>query len=284
MAGPTGLQGLTGLAPATGQPDYYTEGWVDPYEQIKGPDPVHGQYTVGSPPAFPWLMIQEQGYGVPPLPDMPIGRIPHASLPVESDPDLYASPTETHSHTAPWPTFGVDDFSPHDASHQAWRIEANAALHSADTGQAAAFTMRGDLTTPWLRDDMDYVSAGETNLQPVPDQLRGNLGRDRVQGYAPVNVDGFDSAHVHVPGAETDVAGNYLWLTPTSRPVVVRPTGYRDWPVGPDSPFEGQVPGSGGLGDPTAAVITDPPPSYSPPPEPAVAAPLTGDDTVWARW
>ena len=290
MAGITGLTGLAPAAPATGQPGYYTEGWVDPYEMIGGPAPEHAQATWDNPPAFPWLMIQEQGFALPPDPDVPIGGIP-ASLPPGNDPTLYASPTETGSHRAPWPSFSIEDFDPKDTDQAAIRAQLNQDLHAADTGQPAAFTTRGGLTTPWQRDDFSYDSAGESLLQPVPDQLRGNLMSNghgfesRTQGYGPVNEYGFDAAHVHQPQAHSDVAGNYLWLTPMNRPVVVRPTGYRDWPTGPDSPFAGQVPGTGGLGDPSGAVIDTPPPAYTPGYEPPVATALTGsDNTPWASW
>jgi hypothetical protein len=291
MAGVSGLTGIQPLGPATGQPAYYSEGWVDPYEQIRGPAPEHAQATWNDPPAFPWLMIQEQGFTLPPDPVVEIGGVP-GSLPPGSDPSLYASPTETGSHRAPWPSFSIEDFDPRDTEQAATRAQLNQDLHATDSGQPAAFTTRSDLATPWQRGDFSYESAGESLLQPVPDQLRGNLMasryggfESRTQGYGPVNEHGFDAAHVHQPQASTDLAGAYLWLTPAGRPVVVRPTGYRDWPVGPDSPFAGQVPGTGGLGDPSGAVIDTPPPAYAPGYQPQTAAALTGsDDTPWASW
>lgn len=290
MSGPSGLTPLTGLTPATGQPAYYTEGWVDPYEMIRGPAPEHAQVTWDEPPAFPWLMIQEQGFAEPPDPGGMPGTVPPV-MGAGSDPSLYASPTETGSHTAPWPSFSIEDFSPRDTEQAAVRAQLNQDLHAADTGQASAFTMRGDLAQPWQREDFGYLSDGESLLEPVPDQLRGNLMgsryggfESRTQGYGPVNEHGFDSAHVHQPAAHADVAGNYLWLEPAGRPVLVRPTGYRDWPVGPESPFEGQVPGTGGLGDPTGAVVDTPPPTYTAPPQPAVSPALGGSDAVWSVW
>lgn len=281
MAAPSALAGLAPVAPATGQPGYYREGWVDPYEHIGGPED-HSHYTWEDPPAFPWLMIQEQGFEAPPDPVLGVGYVP-GQLPPGTDPSLYASPTETGSHTAPWPSFSIDDFSPRDTDQAAIRAQLNQDLRAADAGQADAFTHRGDLARPWDRHDAEYVSAGQTDLQGVPNQLRGNLGRDRVQGYAPVNQDGFDSAHVLMPEASTELAGAYLWLTPNKRPVVVRQAGVRYWPTGSDSPFEGQQLG-GGLGDTTGAVILDAPPAYAPPPEPELAPALTGGDTVWSSW
>jgi hypothetical protein len=285
------VQGLTGLtpatAPATGYPGYYTEGWIDPYEQYASPaDQVpYGQYTWEVPPPVPWLLAQDaQGWVPPPAPVLDTGD-GVTVLGAETDPDLSTAPIETGSHTAPFPAFGIDDSVPFNTDYSDAQLMESAAIHASDTGQAGVYLQGPEPADPWERDDINYLSAGSTMLDAgVPDQLRGNMGLDHTQGFEPDARYGFNEGFTRMPHAHSEVAGNFFWLDPATRPVEVRPTGYRDWPVGQMSPFTGQVPGTHGLGDTQGAVIDYAPPEYVPPAEPAVAQPLPADNATWSVW
>lgn len=299
MAGISGISGLGSVGNASGQPDYYTEGWVDPYAEYASPaDQVpYGQYTEDVPPPMPWMFAQAaEGYQPPTAPAFGVETLP-APLAPGTDPDLYMAPIETGSHNAPFPAFGVDDSVPFNTDYNQAQLRESAAIHGSDTGQAGIVHEAGrEPNDPWTRADINYLTAGDTLLSPaVPDQIKGNLAGsrtgqhgDHVQGYewdqqqVPEDGEGF----VRMPEARSEVAGNFMWLDPALRPVEVRPTGYRDWPVGPYSPFTGQVPGSsGGPGWSEGAVVVSAPPEYTPPAEPDVAPPLTDTgDTAWSVW
>jgi hypothetical protein len=281
----SGLSGLAGIAPPADQP-YYAEGWVDPYDEYASPaDAVgYGQYTWETPPPMPWLYAQDaNGWTPPPVPVLGVDPVPPV-LGAETDPSLATAPIETGSHTAPWPLTGLEDSVPYLTDYSVAQLMASADIHASDTGQAEHVLGGPAPANPWQRDDTNYLSAGETMLTAdVPDQLRGNMGLDHTQGFEPDARYGFNEGFVRMPQAHSDVAGNWMWLDPALRPVEVRPSGYRDWPVGPDSPFSGQVPGTHGLGDVQGAVIDYAPPVYTPPAEPEVAQALT-DNAAWSVW
>lgn len=285
MAGIQGLSGLAAVENASGQPGYYTEGWVDPYQEYASPaDQVHyGDLMWESPPPMPWLYGPE--YFPPAPPELGTGQVP-GELPAGTDAALAYAPEETGSHHAPWPAFGVEDSDPHLTEYNQAQLQESASIHAADTGQAGIYLhgIRG--LKPWHRQDINYLSAGETMLTPdVPDQLRGNMGLDHTQGFEPDARYGFNQGFIRMPSASSDVAGNFMWLDPALRPVEVRPAGVRHWPVGQDSPFAGQVPGSsGGAGYTVGAVVDTVPPEYVPPPDPQVGPALADSSPSWSTW
>lgn len=251
-------------------------------------DPAHGQWEWEDPFRPAWVMTD---YGNPaegqaPIrnPDM-LGQIP-ATLPASSDLTLYGAPTETGSHAGPWPAFGLADGAVNDREAAAARLVENQDIHAADLGDSDIRNHGGiEPTTkmPW-RDEADYVTAGQTILQPVPGQLEGQMGRDRVQGTPPLNHYGFDSAHVNRPRAVGDVPGNFLWLDGRSqRPMVIQPRGRSGgWPTGPGSPFEGQ---DAGQGSTVGAVLTGLPSEYVAPAQPPTGTPPpASSDDVWSSW
>jgi len=284
------VQPLSGLSPGTsdGYPSFYGQSWVDPYEEYASPaEQVHyGQYTWDVPPPMPWLLAQDEtGWVDVPAPESGVGQAPPV-LGAGMDPALAMAPIETGSHNAPFPSFGLEDSVPFNTDRSAQRLAESQAIHAADTGQAAAYVNGPEAMNQWTRTDINDEYAGQSLLDPaVPDQLKSARGLDQVQGFGrpPLFDPAANAAFVRMPGAHGDVPGSWMWLDPAVRPVEVRPTGYRDWPVGEMSPFTGQVPGTHGLGDPTAAVITTAPPEYAAPPEPAVSAPLP-DTATWAAW
>lgn len=299
MAGVQGVQSLSGATNATAQPEYYSEGWVDPYAEFASPADSLGvdQYTWETPPPMPWLYGQDaNGWMAPPPPAIDLGTIP-ATMGPGTDTELSTAPIETGSHNAPWPSFGVDDSIPYLTEYNQEQLQASEAIHGSDTGQADIVTQAGrQPNAPWTRTDIDYETRGDTMLSTdVPDQIKGNLAGsragqhgDHTQGYewdqqqVPEDQEGF----VRMPSASSDVAGNFMWLDPALRPVEVRPTGYRDWPVGEYSPFAGQVPGSsGGAGWSDGAVVDTAPPEYTPPGEPDIGPALNDQGvTSWSVW
>lgn len=278
MAGLQGLQGLSG-------PAWPEEAWVDPQQEYSSPaDSVPlGAYAAVEPAPMPWLYAQQ---GTPidvPSPPLAAGHVP-AGLPPGMDPSLATAPIETGSHHAPWPTTGIEDSDPRNTQYAVDKLAEMAWIHGHDTGQDAVYTSAEQPANPWQREDVNYLTAGATMLTPdVPDQLRGNVGRDHTQGFQWDAGYGFNEGFVRMPAARTDLAGDWMWLEPALRPVEVRPSGYRDWPVGEMSPFSGQVPGTHGQGDPQGAVIDWAPPEYSPATEPAVGQPLP-DTAAWSAW
>lgn len=265
-----GLQGLTGFGPQV-IPDPGATA-----EEIHGgpANPAHGQYAWGEISRAPW----QSYYGQDPAdaaaaPGDLIGLAP-GSLPAGTDPGAYRDPTSTGSHGAPWPSIGIDNGDVRSRELAAQRQSANQDLHAApDTsmlrriGTELVANQQMELTT-----EADYVSSGESLLQPVPNQLRGNFGFDRIQGYAPINGYGFDSAHVRRPRRTGTIPGNFAWLTGSQRPMVVTFAGRQTWPVAAGSPFEGQQPGAGSV---DGSALTGLPPTYTPPQTPATGPQLT---------
>jgi hypothetical protein len=268
-----GLTGITGLAPVS--PVFIPDPGA-PAEVIHGgpADPAHGNYlwdTTGY--GMPWLWQPGVDTADASVAAALLGSVPPTAG-AGTDPSLYSAPTETGSHAAPWPSFGTADGAVNDRDQAAARQLANAELHSYDTGDALARLTNPPVTTqmPWSV-EADYVTAGQSILQPVPEQMTGQLGRDRVQGTPALNADGFDSAHVYRTRATGDVPGNFLWLDGRQRPMQVQVAGRLTYPVGSDTPFAGQVPGAGAV---DGAVLTGLPPVYSAPPfPPSDAAPAT---------
>lgn len=281
MAGVQPLAGLSGNAPA-----WPVEAWQDPYQEYASPaDAVtYGQYTWEVPPPMPWLYAQQgDGWAPPPSPPLGVTSVP-AGLGPGMDTALAMAPIETGSHHAPWPATGLEDGDPHLTPYAQEKLAVMAEIHAHDTGQDQEYLNAPEPANPWQREDVNYLTAGQTELATdVPDQLRGNMGRDHTQGFQWDASYGFNQGMVRMPGAKSDVPGNWVWLDPARRPVEIRPSGHRDWPVGEYSPFTGQVPGTHGLGDPQGAVIDYAPPEYLPPAEPAVSAALP-DTATWSTW
>lgn len=280
-----GVQPVTGLAPVAGI--RVTDPGAPPALIHGGPaEPVHEHafWENGLAP-YPW--IYQPGIATPPGSASGLeGPDPDpARLPAGTDPYAWADPTSTGSHGAPWPSFGVADgtVAP---DPMAWQQAFSFDAHGIDAGDAQARSTQADYVTklPFLA-EADLVSPGVTGLEPVPAQLMANpkTGRDRVQGYAPVNEYGFDSAHVYRARGEGHVPGDFLWLGGAQRPMVIQQLGRQPWqyPTGPDSYFPGQVPGRGSV---DGATLTGLPAAYQPPPEPPAGTLDTAAAPVWSSW
>ena len=258
----TGLSGITGLVPSVVASPAATAAEVQ-----GGPaNPAHGQYDWGATPLYAWQAGgATAAEGAAPLPAS-TGEVP-GSLPASQDPYAYMNPLATGSHGAPWPSFGVEDSVVNSRDQAAARQSANQDLHAA--ADVPMMRRMGTMLPANQQMDLeleaDYVSSGESMLEPVPGQLRGIYGRDRIQGYALLNEHGFDAAHVTRPRRSGKIPGNYLWLDGAQRPMVAGHAGRQTWPVGQGSPFWGQTPGTGSV---SGAALQGLPPSYTPPPPP----------------
>jgi hypothetical protein len=283
VAGVSGVQGISGagaVAFVNGDPG------ASPAAIHGGPaSPVHGQALWPDPYQYPWTL---QG-GIPTsgAASVPPGLPAEAGVPPRlgagTDPYAFANPEATGSHGAPWPKFGTADLAVNrDAA--ARQQEQNYLNHGVDAGDARRFQTAPDAASkmPWGF-EAQLVTPGQAILQPVPAQLQGQMGRDRIQGTPPLNGYGFDSAHVTRPRAGGHVPGGFLWLRGAQRPMLVGRLGRNTFPVGRGSWFEGQTPGAGSV---DAAVLAGLPAAYTPPPLPptgdalgAAAAP-----PVWSSW
>lgn len=271
-----GLSGFTGL-----QPVIVTDPGASPQETHGGPaNAAHGQQFWEQPPRYPWLLYgADPALGAATADTALLGQGPE-QLPAGADSALGKQAVFTGSHGAPWPSFGVEDSVVSDREQAARRQQLNQDLR--------ALPMEDDLrrrgTSGYgnkmeLAVEADYVTAGQALLQPVPGQMRGQMGRDRVQGFAPLNSYGFDSAHVRRPRYRSRIPGNFAWLTGRQRPMIVNAVGRQTYPVGEGSPFEGQVPGVGSV---DGAILTNLPPTYSPPPPAPTGPPVSSEgDPAW---
>lgn len=260
-----GLAGLTGLGPQV-----IPDPGATAEEVHGGPaNPAHGDASWSATPRYAWQSYygQDTSEGAATPAQELIGTAP-GSLPAGTDRQAYIDPTSTGSHGAPWPSMGIDNGDVRSRELAAIRQSANQDLHAMPDrsmlrriGRQLPANQQMELAV-----EADYVSSGESLLQPVPNQLRGNFGFDRVQGYAPINGYGFDSAHVRRPRRTGLIPGNFAWLTGSQRPMVVTFAGRQSWPVGPGSPFQGQDPGTGSV---DGSALTGLPPTYTPPPTPS---------------
>lgn len=280
--GVAGVAGVAGVSPAwTSQAPA-----ADAATMHGGPaNPAHGEAFWPDPYRYPWTYqpgIPTSGAASVPA-GLPADGVPPV-LGAGTDPYAYANPTATGSHNAPWPRFGTADLAVSDRDEAARRQLQNTADRGLDTGDPERFQTAPDATSkmPWGF-EADFVTIGQTILQPVPDQMRGQAGRDRIQGTPPLNEYGFDSAHITRPRAGGHVPGGFLWLRGAQRPMTVRPAGRQTYPVGTGSYFEGQNPGAGSV---DGAVLSGLPAAYTPPPLPPTGNALDTSSAppVWSSW
>jgi hypothetical protein len=198
--------------------------------------------------------------------------------------------TPVHTQAAPWPKGLPSGTDPDTVA--AWRAQQDA-IHAVNMGGSRDqnFIPTGDPVQD------EWVEVWETdpgmlfpNQEQIPNQSRGSgvMGwgsRDRTQSNATQNGYGFDAAHMHRRYAVGSIPGNYLWMQPGSRPLIKTHTGTANVPVGPDSPFAGQLPV--GQFDPQGAALLNLPNSHTPPFSPALAdtvAPAVSDSPEVSLW
>lgn len=271
-----------------------------PPEDIHGgvADPFHAQYGEVAEP-YPWQM-QQFGPGpytpVDPI-DAMIGMYSEV-LPagtIDQDPTGDQTP---YTHAAPFPKNAIGDgsVSPENTSRQ---LIENRRIHASNLG--SSFKHLFSPTSVAHNDTWEEVwsvSPGTSSLQRpgTPQQVAiavGGFGsRDRGNTVAAQNGYGFDSAHFHRRFATGSIPGNGMYLQPGGRPLVktLSKIGFRNFPVGANTPFYGDDTGQSFNTD--GAILTDTPSEYIAPPQPMTAAGPGSDpndpggttDFGWSVW
>lgn len=268
----TGLLGINGyiITDPEATPEQIHGGYVDP---------AHAQWGEVAQP-YSWQKTQ-YGYqshgpygpqnGL--LEDEAESRAALAAGTLDNDPTADRVPY--YGHAAPWPKNNTGDgsVSPDNVGQQrAQSRDIHAVNLGASMKQLYKETMEAN-NDQWR--DYDSVDPG-TSLYPhgVPASVAMTAGFSGVNDHvtnplAKRNGYGFDSAHLHRREAIGSIPGNYMWMKPGSRPMVRSNTGLRNFPTGPDSPFEGDNPTDVyGL---QGAILTQPASEYVAPPQPYTA-------------
>jgi hypothetical protein len=276
MAGPSGLQGLSGyvISQPEATPEDIQGGTVNPYHAQSGEQPE----------PYPWQAVPYGGdsYTVTGPESELVDAYGFAVLTAGS---LDQNPVADHTpytHDGPWPRDPIGDQSTR-PDNTADQLMQSFVLHSRNTGAARAMQYSPTLVAnndTWQENWT--VDPGTSTLQSntVPHQIGASVAgfgsTDRIQSLAGQNSYGYDSAHVHRRFATGSIPGNYQYLQPGSRPLVRSLGGVlRNFPTGANTPF---------YGDDTSisynidgAILQDSPTEYAAPPEPNTVAPPTGD-------
>lgn len=269
---------LQGLQPLEGYVNPDPE--ATPEERLGEPaDPRHGELTGGP---YPWEAFPGEPHGPYGLDNQLIGG---ADIVLLADPagQLAQDPTadlQPVTHAAPWPKGIPQGVGPDETAD--WNAQL-AGIHAENFGadRAVLYDPGSDPVQDNWRDFYD-VDPGQSVQDPsVPGQVKASAGgwgnTDRVQSFAKQNEYGFDSAHLHRRYAAGSIPGNYMWMRPGSRPMVVDIPGTAVTPVGPDSPFYGQDPSI--PFNTQGAALTVLPAEYQAPPDPALAATFPAEGT-----
>lgn len=268
----TPLQPLSGLADPTPE--------ASP-EQIAGDpaDPRHGELGEVSRP-YPWEGIAEGPHGPFGMENGLLGG-PFPMYLVAGQ--LRDDPTGDYqplTRAAPFPKGLPSGLT--DPDTEASRLRESVSIHSSDMNGAARNEYAPTLDPN--RDNWAFVDrqdAGESLQVPLPKQTQGVSGgwahRDRTQSGAPQNDYGYDQMHVGRRFAHNSIPGNYMNLQPHSRAMMhPQPSGAK-LPTGDFSPFTGDDVGQA-FGT-HGAVLTEIPPEYSGPIDPALQTPVSDYST-----
>lgn len=284
MANPNGVQGLQGLTQLQGFVNSDPE--LSPLELHGGTvDPKHSEWGEDEEP-YPWVAyggawgLDTYGSGGPATDELigsPNGGEARTLPAGYQAQDPTGDQTPYRSHAGPFPKGRETSLSPDATSRQL--MQSNE-LHGIDTGAALAHTYmptmvpKNDTWTGFYNPE-----TGETQLQPIPDQIKGSVGgwghHDVTQSFARQNQYGFNTAHRHRRFATGQVPGNSLWLQARGRPLIKSLPGPSRPPVGINSPFAGQDVGQAFGID--GAILQDPATEYVAVPTPYVAPALQSD-------
>jgi hypothetical protein len=290
MAGPQGVTPVAPVGPVTSVL-ISPPGALPPDIHGRPANPAHGQYTWDETPLMPWQIVPGTDWWTEAgVQDQLLGQVP-PNAPPGQDPQSYADPTATLSHGAPWPWEHIANAGAvNDIEATANQARANAALHATDSGDPAAFTSQPLPSTRGEWERMGYVTPGTSGLELPGEQMigNGNTGWRRDSGYfvpgENANRFGMDSSHVSRYRDVGDIPAPPNSTQGAQRPMVIQPASRRSYPVGPGSPFEGQVPGQYGVegmyGDYVGL-----PSDYQASPDPLTGPPLAQQqppgDPVW---
>lgn len=212
---------------------------------------AHGRYEWDEKFLMPWQIVPGVDSPQATVQRSLVGQVPGVA-PQGADPQYWADSTATLSHGAPWPKEHIlDSGNVHNREASSEQSRANMALHSVDSGVPESFTTQSIPTNHGGWERSGFVSAGETGLDDPAKQMIGNAntGFRKGAGFTVpgenINEHGFDSAHYSRYVRHTDIPRPPDSTQGAQRPLQIRPAVARNYPVGKDSPFEGQVPGYG---------------------------------------
>lgn len=210
-------------------------------------DPRHADPTLSN--VFPWYNYPTPGTGNAPYgiwnqiigDDDSVDRVA-SGMPTD-DPRADLTPIR---HAAPWPTTGVRDSTVwRDPEALVEQGAQSADIHASNMGASREIQYENPL--PHYRTMVtEFEGPGTTLLAPVGDQLKSSPpatvgpNTDRIGSFAHQNQYGFDGAHDRDRRLTPGVPGNFMWLRPHSRPMIIEPHGATNDFSGPDSPFTGQ--------------------------------------------
>jgi hypothetical protein len=153
---------------------------------------------------------------------------------------------------------------------------------SLGTAQAMQTTTVGDVAQDnWT--EIWNVNNGSDDIPPITKQIAFQANGFGVadapsNAYHKANQYDLNAKHMHRRYAWNHIPGNYMWMTPTGRPLFKSIPGTAKPPIGVGSQFEGQDLGFAFSYD-TGATLMDTPQEYVPPPSPNILSgtPVYGD-------
>jgi hypothetical protein len=164
------------------------------------------------------------------------------------------------NHTAPgigWT--GNDNGGPERAELRAYADEVHAVDYGAPVRRREQYESAIEHADHW-----ENLNRGESLLQPVPDQMRGQGGRDEDQGFSRRNGYDFDAGHRSRTTLSAPIVNAYLepaeraWVVATAHGTFI-----------PTDAVQGPLVGTSYLNAPSINAV--PQTSYTPPPEPVTS-------------
>lgn len=271
MPGLSPLQALDGvISDPEGSPDVIFGGPAQPHTAV-------GEETV-----YPWQNIPGQASN---------GPYGTASQLLESEPGVMVAGQPNGlinntpiTHAAPYPK-GIGTGDNRNIVEAARAGDSN--LHASSTNQVNPRLLQDQQVPNVTQMVINYQSRGQSGLaSDVPPQIKAARGLDMVQGFQTPMEYGFADAHVQERFPMPGVPGNYLWMRPGARPLIVQTpnAGSAELGTGQDSIFQGQVPAD--TFTVQGGVLQNPPNAYTESPEAYVAPVLspTASSWGWSEW
>lgn len=277
MAGPTGINGITGyvISSPEAPPFQQQGGTVDPKHGIAGEDASPYPWENVPMGPYPGLINPVSGiiedpsqYG---LPSGMLGQDPTGD---QTPSDYNAAPFSRENPLAPM----ADQVDVHNRRAGSTRqLLDSMRVHASNTGAGLK-----RLFLPQMLSKQDQWTAfynpvpGEDNVPTVPGAIGMvaggyNVNDHRNNPYAKVNEYGLATSHRHRRYATGPIPGNTLWLKARSRPMIRTLTNQYNFPT--SGAFAGDDPGASF--STAGAVLTATPTEYVPPPQPNLGPPIT---------
>jgi hypothetical protein len=275
-----GIQGITGLQSISG--DYVVEQpETTPFERFGDPaDPRHAKGLIVE--QYPWQDPTGRTPQTNPGPvDDYIGQVieaQDAGIAGVGTPYWDATP---NTHGGPWPA-GLDQTAgPAPPGRESWGSESYA-LHSDGLDFNLPMQATRLAVEPSKKLNNENNDPSDNLQEAVPQQVAlssgGGLSTDAFTNPRGRNDYGMGAAHRIHARATSHMPGNYQWLKPGGRPMVVTRFDTFDR-TGVDSPFYGQDQSEVFQVD-NSGILLNPAGEYEPPADPYQPAPLTQQSLI----